>query len=49
MKTRKDYVAPDVELVPLVMNSNILIASDQYGEEGKAGKETPLNKIDSDF
>lgn len=37
MKTRKDYVAPDVELVPLVMNSSILIASDQYGEEGKAG------------
>ena len=49
MKTRKDYVAPYVELVPLVMNSNILIASDQYGEDGKAGKETPLNVIGEDY
>ena len=49
MKTKFDYVAPDVELVPMVTEGRILIASDQYGGEGKAGKETPLNKIDSDF
>ena len=49
MKTKFDYVAPEMEQFPLVTESGILIASDQYGDEGKAGKETPLNKIDSDF
>jgi len=37
MKTKFDYVAPDVELVPMVTEGRILIASDQYGDEGKAG------------
>lgn len=37
MKTKFDYVAPEMEQFPLVTESGILIASDQYGDEGKAG------------
>lgn len=49
MKTKFDYVVPNMEQFPLVTESGILVASDQYGDDGKAGKETPLNIIDGDF
>ena len=49
MKTKELYNAPEMELIEIGFEQGILIASSDYGDEGKAGQNMTYNNYSEDF
>ena len=49
MKTKQSYIAPETETILVQTECRVLIDSNLYGDEGKAGGPQSYNRYNDDF